>query len=396
MTISSLELFSGAGGLALGFSSAGVEHRAVIEWNGHACQTIRNNQALGVQPLVKWPAPMQRDVRDVSFVEFAGVDLVTGGPPCQPFSMGGKHQAFLDERDMFPQAVRALREVRPKAFVFENVRGLVRSAFAEYFEYILLQMAYPSFTSTPDEEWEHHLSRLQAWRTAEEPPEYHVNWKLVNAADYGVPQQRWRVIFVGFDARYGTMFNFPAPTHSVDELIRAQWVSGDYWAEHGIAKAKRPSAPSDLETKLKRLKRKPAGEPELLRWRTVRDAIADLPDPQSKMARQIQAHKYQPGAKSYPGHTGSPLDAPAKALKAGDHGVPGGENMLRFPDGSVRYFTVRESARLQTFPDTFVFDGTWSEVMRQLGNAVPVALASKIAHEVIALIDVLEGQEQEA
>ena len=86
-------------------------------------------------------------------------------------------------------------------------------------------------------------------------------------------------------------------------------------------------------------------------------------------------HVLQPGARSYPGHTGSPVDMPAKALKAGDHGVPGGENMLRRVDGTVRYFTVRESARIQTFPDDYELHGSWTEAMRQLGNAVPVRLA---------------------
>ena len=123
----------------------------------------------------------------------------------------------------------------------------------------------------------------------------------------------------------------------------------------------------------------------MLAWETVRDAISDLPDPE-RYPNAVQAHRFQPGARSYAGHTGSPLDEPAKALKAGDHGVPGGENMLRRPDGSIRYFTVRESARIQTFPDTFIFEGSWSEVMRQLGNAVPVRLASVIAESVCDLL----------
>ncbi len=76
------------------------------------------------------------------------------------------------------------------------------------------------------------------------------------------------------------------------------------------------------------------------------------------------------------------LDEPTKTLKAGDHGVPGNENMLAHPDGSVRYFTVRESARLQTFPDDYVFHGSWTETMRQLGNAVPVKLGYEISREV--------------
>jgi len=117
-------------------------------------------------------------------------------------------------------------------------------------------------------------------------------------------------------------------------------------------------------------------------WKTVRDAISDLPDPRSGDAAVHPNHVFQPGARAYQGHTGSPLDEPAKALKAGDHGVPGGENMVRFPDGTLRYFTVRESARLQDFPDEFIFHGSWTETMRQLGNAVPVSLAEAVLHSV--------------
>ena len=110
----------------------------------------------------------------------------------------------------------------------------------------------------------------------------------------------------------------------------------------------------------------------------------DLPDPETNLvaAKKLPNHRFQPGARSYVGHTGSPLDEPAKTLKAGVHGVPGGENMLSRLDGDVRYFTVRESARLQTFPDDFLFHGSWSEAMRQLGNAVPVRLARIIGENV--------------
>jgi len=114
----------------------------------------------------------------------------------------------------------------------------------------------------------------------------------------------------------------------------------------------------------------------------VRDAIADLPDPRSVAASGIRDHKFQSGAKVYPGHTGSPLDQPAKTIKAGGHGVPGGENMMVLRDGSVRYFTARETARIQTFPDGYVFHGSWTETMRQLGNAVPVALGRIVASSV--------------
>ena len=125
-------------------------------------------------------------------------------------------------------------------------------------------------------------------------------------------------------------------------------------------------------------------QPDALPWRTVRDALIGLPDPEINPDRstRILNHRFQPGARSYYGHTGSPLDEPAKTLKAGVHGVPGGENMLLRPDGTIRYFTVRESARLQTFLDDFLFHGSWTETMRQLGNAVPVMLADVIGSDV--------------
>ena len=106
-----------------------------------------------------------------------------------------------------------------------------------------------------------------------------------------------------------------------------------------------------------------------------------LPDPRKRVGI-FQNHKFQAGAKAYPGHTGSPMDMPAKTLKAGDHGVPGGENMMVTDNGDVRYFTVRESARLQTFPDCYILHGSWTETMRQLGNAVPVKLAEVVARSV--------------
>jgi len=116
-----------------------------------------------------------------------------------------------------------------------------------------------------------------------------------------------------------------------------------------------------------------------------------LPDPEEypELSSKFQNHRFQPGAKIYPGHTGSPIDLPAKALKAGVHGVPGGENMMVKDDGSVRYFTIRESARLQTFPDEFEFSGSWSEAMRQLGNAVPVDLAHKVTASVIEHVSMI-------
>jgi DNA (cytosine-5)-methyltransferase 1 len=384
-TLESIELFAGAGGLALGFSSNGVCHRAVVEWNTHACNTIRHNKLHNVHPISLWPAVMESDVKNFKYGAFEGIDLITGGPPCQPFSMGGKHGGALDERDMFPQAIRAVREARPRAFVFENVQGLTRAAFADYFNYILLQLEFPSLVAKPKEQWSAHLARLQKWK--EKPgtvSEYRVTFKLVNAANYGVPQKRMRVFLVGFRADEGKVWQFPAATHSKEALLLSQWGSNKYWDRHKVATRHKPAKPVGIEKKISVFIDTDYKSNELA-WTTVRDAISGLPNPE-RFPNKVQAHRFQPGARVYTGHTGSPMDEPAKALKAGDHGVPGGENMLRHSDGSVRYFTVRESARIQTFPDSFLFEGTWSEIMRQLGNAVPVQLASVIARSVCDLL----------
>jgi DNA (cytosine-5)-methyltransferase 1 len=216
---------------------------------------------------------------------------------------------------------------------------------------------------------------------------YRVVFRVLNAADYGIPQRRERVIFVGFRADLGVEWAFPDPTHGIDALAWEQCRSGLYWDRHQVASGYRRVS-SRLRQRASSLSQEPSVRP----WRTVRDALHDLPDPEYDpvSASAIMNHRFQPGARSYPGHTGSPMDEPAKTLKAGVHGVPGGENMLARNDGSVRYFTVRESARLQTFPDDYCFHGSWSEAMRQLGNAVPVDLATILARNVRTRLSELE------
>jgi len=380
----SVELFTGAGGLALGIEKAGFHHDTVIERNKDCCRTIRENQRNG-NPLLDGWRLFNGDVSNFDYSEIKGeVDLLAGGPPCQPFSIGGKHKGPLDKRDMFPQMARAVRELKPRAFMVENVRGLLRESFAKYFEYVTLQLKYPELVSKPDEAWTDHLSRLERHETrgGDKGLHYNLVYRPLNAANYGVPQKRARVVIVGFRADLGVEWSFPDPTHSHDALLVDQWVTAEYWERHRIPKKNRPAAPPKLIPKIARLRSDGAFslfEPQAA-WRTVRDALEGVPDPEAGKCVGWHNHAQNPGARSYVGHTGSPLDEPAKALKAGDHGVPGGENMLLKPDGSVRYFTVRESARLQTFPDDYVVHGVWSEAMRQLGNAVPVLLAETLAN----------------
>ena len=385
----SIELFTGAGGLALATHMAGFHHAGLYEWNSDACATLRANaKACRVKGLAAWKDRVtEGDVGGATFVLHEGIDLLAGGPPCQPFSLGGKAQGMDDKRDMIPHFIRAVRETRPRAFIMENVRGLTRKAFSNYLSYCISQLSYPELTKRMTETWMDHLHRLQKHHTSHRRKRgltYNVCFQVLNAADYGVPQVRERIFIVGFRSDIDAGWSFPDPTHSQEALLHSQWVTGKYWERFNTAP---PSIPRGIQRRLHSLKglRKPALKP----WKTIREAIDDLPEPFTDKDNDgdIFNHRYQGGARPYPGHTGSYFDSPSKTLKAGDHGVPGGENMIAFPDGTYRYLTVREAARIQTFPDSWHFEGPWTEAMRQLGNAVPVDLAKVVAKSVAIQLD---------
>ena len=385
--LNTIELFSGAGGFALGFAEAGFKHELLLDFNKDACNTIRKNKELKNKALAGCKL-YEGDARDFDFsVIDRDVDVISGGPPCQPFSIGGNHKGYLDDRDMFPVAIKAIRQLRPKAFAFENVQGLLRDNFADYLSYILLQLSHPDIAHKNEEVWTDHLSRLERSHTsgAQSDLTYNVVFRSLNASVYGVPQHRKRVFIVGFRGDLGHEWSFPEETHSMTSLLYSQWVSGDYWDEHEISKRMRPKLTKTQKETVEKLKLDYClFPPSEERCRTVRDAISDLPNPRThkKLSRDHFNHEYRGGARSYAGHTGSDYDLPAKTLKAGVHGVPGGENMVRYKDGRIRYFTVRETARLQTFPDDYFITGNWSEAMRQLGNAVPVRLGSVVANSI--------------
>lgn len=369
----SLELFTGAGGLALGTHAVGFEHLGLVEWNADACRTLQANVAENTVPGIDRWKIHHTDICtfDFGIYKHERVDLVAGGVPCQPFSIGGKGQGMDDERDMFPQFVRAVRTLRPRAFIIENVKGLLRRQFQNYFEYITLQLEFPEVLPKKDEDWVRHLERLERHKTkgSEKGLRYNVIHRLLNAADYGVPQRRERVFIVGFRHDAALEYHFPEATHSRVALER-EMLSGAYWHRHGL----KPRA---------FVRRQPESD-GLLPWVTIRDTLVGLAEPREDDPLARPDHRLNPGARIYPGHTGSDVDLPSKTLKAGVHGVPGGENMIAFPDGRVRYLTVREAARVQSFPDSWYFAGAWSEAMRQLGNAVPLKLAEVVARSVAA------------
>jgi DNA (cytosine-5)-methyltransferase 1 len=348
-----VELFAGCGAMAMGLKNAGFHHLALAEFNTAACKTLRMNYQ-DVQGTHS-PLVLEADVRTIDWSAYRGVDLVAGGPPCQPFSNGGRAAGPDDARDMWPEAIRAVREMRPRAFLFENVKGLLRPAFSEYLSHILRCLEQGGFEDSPN------VNR------------YHVTLIKVNAADYGAPQKRERVLVAGIRVDCGSLSPFPVKTHSEDRLLVDKWMTGEYWHHHGLPRPSADEIPRAAYTKLRRMMEAPE-PPNEAAWLTCRDAFSGLGAPSFEAV--VSGHEPRGAGKQYEGHTGSLIDEPAKTLKAGVHGVPGGENMLVDLDGTSRHFTAREASRLQGLPDTFELTSVWSQAMRQLGNAVPVHLAA--------------------
>jgi DNA (cytosine-5)-methyltransferase 1 len=172
--LTTLELCAGAGGQALGLEQAGIEHVALIEWDSHACNTLRANRP-------KWNV-IHGDIREFDASPYVGVDIVSGGLPCPPFSVAGKQLGEKDERNLFPAAVRIISETKPKAVMIENVRGILDAVFCDYRLHV-----------------EKQLTRLG----------YRCDWHLFNASDFGVSQLRPRVVFVAIRKDLFDDFSWP-------------------------------------------------------------------------------------------------------------------------------------------------------------------------------------------
>lgn len=363
-----IELFAGGGGLACGLSSAGFKRSRCYEIDASSCATLRRNSA-GRWPTIEGEV-LQVDVASVDWPsQYRATRLLAAGAPCQPFSLGGRHRASNDRRNLFPVVFDAVRGLRPKAILIENVRGLLRPGFRPYFDYLIAQLAWPDLAPGVGENWRKHASRLRKHaRCTHRSPTYRVSYSCLNAADFGVPQIRHRVFIVATAFDIGA-FEFPLPSHSIEPLLQ-QLASGAYFDRRGIRRRRvlNTAASEQFET-CRGLKP----------WVTVRDAISGLPDPSSDESGAWRNHWLVPGARVYARHQGSSLDWPSKTIKAGVHGVPGGENIVCLDDGSYRYYTLRECARLQTFPDSHLFLGSRTAITRQIGNAVPPLLAQAVA-----------------
>lgn len=369
----SIELFAGGGGMALGMREAGFTHRALIEWWPPAARVLRHNARLR-ESLWAEEHVHQIDVRTSGHLlgEMGQTQLVAGGPPCQPFSLAGVHAGDNDERNMFPAALDVVRRTRPELVVFENVPGLTRAGFAPYLDYVKAQLRRPEIEPTDDELWSEHNRRILASGVSES---YRVYQHEIDAADLGVPQCRRRVFLIGIRTDVAGADTWPGikTTHSRDVLLHQQYVTGEYWIRHGL----QPRSPHPrYATQVKRIKK--TGIPALAPWATLRDALEGIPKPTGTVPQMWPDHYWIPGARVYEKHTGSPIDLPSKTIKAGVHGVSGGEAMIRHLNGSVRYLTIREAAIAQGFPADYEFPGYRSRVMGVIGNAVAVQVAHSV------------------
>jgi DNA (cytosine-5)-methyltransferase 1 len=200
----SLEICAGAGGQALGLEGAGFEHIVLVEIEPMACKTLQANRP-------HWNV-LQGDVRNFTAKHYKGkVDLLAGGVPCPPFSVAGKQLGQMDDRDLFPEAIRLIKECEPRAVLLENVRGLLDPKFEYYRKEIIREL---------------------------EQLNYKVDWQLLNASDYGVSQLRPRAVLVAVKEEYFKYFRWPekntTPPKSTgellfDEMSKFGWKKADEW-----------------------------------------------------------------------------------------------------------------------------------------------------------------------
>lgn len=347
------DLFAGAGGLSLGFAQEGFELAMAVELDADAvatCRTVHERFAENHgMPMAKLH---QEDICSVDFTQYRGqLDVVIGGPPCQPWSLGGLRLGHADSRDGFPQFARALYEARPRTFVLENVAGLARGETRPAFELIAAVLA-------GDRPLRLLLGDLVP---AGARLDYQVAHRVLNAADFGVPQKRQRLFMVGVSR--GMAFSWPAPTHGPGRRY--------------------PHAPAGSA-----ISAQCRGEPN--------PSVVTYATNPSTRPGPYHGHVYNGGGRpidlsqpaptllaSMGGNKTPWVDTLGIVLEYHAHLLRGGPPRTGTAPGARR-ITVAEAAALQSFPSWVRFSGSRSSQYRQVGNAVPPALARALAKALAA------------
>lgn len=319
--ITAIELFAGAGGLALGLEKAGINSIQHIEIDKFCCETLRRNRPL-------WNV-IESDISTVDFSKYRNkIDIVTGGSPCQAFSYSGKKLGFEDTRGtLFYQFARCVNQVQPKIFMFENVRGLISHDKGRTLDTIL---------------------------SVFKELKYSVKYKVLNANDFGVAQKRERIIIIG--TKKGISFSYPKPLNDKPVL------------KDVLKNVPNSAGQSYSEKKKNILSKVPAG-----------GCWINLP---------LELQKEYLGASFYSGGGKRGMarriswDEPSLTLTCS----PSQKQTERCHPDETRPFTVREYARIQSFPDDWQFSGGIGSQYKQIGNAVPVELAYHIAKELVISI----------
>ena len=301
MKSTSLELCAGAGGAALGLQNAGFTPVAMIENDPRCCSTLRQNRPY-------WNI-IEADLKTFDPVYWRGVDLVSGGLPCPPFSIAGRGMGEDDDRDLFPDMLRIVKQLEPRAVLIENVRGLLSNKFEPYRRKINAELNSLGFDPF---------------------------WSMFNAADFGTPQRRFRVFLIALRRGHTNPLDWPIPVTvkptSVGEVV------GDLMAANGWEKAEQwIRGASDLAPTIVGGSKKHGG-----------------PDLGPTRARKQWAEMNVDG-----------IGIANEAPKRGFSGMP--------------RLTPRMIARLQGFPDDWIFSGAKTAQCRQIGNALPVQLATAVS-----------------
>lgn len=310
--LTSLELCAGAGGQALGLEAAGFDHEGLVEIDSHCCTTLRANRP-------QWNV-LEDDLRIFKnrAGDFQGVDLVAGGLPCPPFSVAGKQLGALDERNLFPDALDIIDAIRPKAVMIENVRGFLDAVFEDYRLHLKTQ-----------------LKKLG----------YEVDWRLLNASDFGVPQLRPRVVIIATKSEYWSNMSWPPVAKlnpkTVGETLHKMmasngWLGADHWRERA-----------------------------------------------NDIAPTIVG-----GSKKH----GGPDLGPTRAKKAWASLGVNGISLADAPPASdfvgIPRLTVPMVALLQGFPADWEIQGRKTAAYRQVGNAFPPPVAAAVANQLREAISV--------